>query len=179
MFKISFDFNEQTKTVSNVKVVSLDSTTASSNSYDMRVEENKVSLTLEAVNKLGAVAGDRISINYWTVDNTTTYPIISKSDVFTDGQDGSKLTKRNTFSFKGQQRISLLKFGETFEFSEFTDKNGEVKEGVYVLTPTDNKVDESDFSLENEASNDLDDKKVEDEIDKILAEDNYDDDLPF
>ena len=179
MLKISFDFNEETQTVSNVRVINTNSKSASSNNYDMRVEENKISLTLEAVDKLGAVAGDRISVNYWTVDNTTTYPIISKSDVFTDGQDGSKLTKRNTFSFKGQQRMSLLKFGECFTFSEFLDKNGEVKEGVFILTPTDNKVNESDFSPEKEASEDLDRSNVEDEIDSILTEDTYNDDLPF
>jgi hypothetical protein len=33
-------------------------------SYDLLVDENKLELTSSAINKLGAIAGDRISINY-------------------------------------------------------------------------------------------------------------------
>lgn len=63
--KISFDFDESTQKVTNVKVTKSNSTiTASTKSYDLVVEENKLVLTTEAINKLGAVAGDRISINY-------------------------------------------------------------------------------------------------------------------
>ena len=65
MLKISFDFDENTQKVTNVKVTKSNSTTpASTNGEDLVVEENKLVLTTEAVNKLGAVAGDRISINY-------------------------------------------------------------------------------------------------------------------
>ncbi len=94
MLKISFDFDESTQKVTNVKVTKSNSTTpASTNGEDLVVEENKLVLTTDAVNKLGAVAGDRISINYWTVDNQTTYPIISKSEVFTDGANGKFFVK--------------------------------------------------------------------------------------
>lgn len=63
--KISFDFDESTQKVTNVKVTKSNSTiTASTKSYDLVVEENKLVLTTEAINKLGAVAGDRISVNY-------------------------------------------------------------------------------------------------------------------
>lgn len=65
MLKISFDFDESTQKVTNVKVTKSNSTiTASTKSYDLVVEENKLVLTTEAINKLGAVAGDRISVNY-------------------------------------------------------------------------------------------------------------------
>jgi hypothetical protein len=183
MLKISFNFDETTQKVTNLKVESTNSTnTASTKPFDLEVEENKICLTSNAINKLGAVAGDRLSINYWTVDNETTYPIISKSDVFTDGADGQKLTKKGTFSFKGQQRTSLLKFGTLFEFTEFQDKNGEVKDNVFVLTPVkDERLVDSDsnFNTEKQIVAELDSERVEDEIDAILKEENYNDALPF
>ena len=182
MLKISFDFDEFTNSVSNVKVIKSDSVKINNEqSWDLSVDENKLILSDEALSKLGAVAGDRLSINYWTVDNETTYPIISKSEVFTDGADGNKLTKKGTVSFKGQQRTSLLKFGSIFTFTEFKDRNGEVQTNVFVLTPLeDNRIstDESDFTEEKEVSTDLDGSQVEDEIDKILGEE-IDDILPF
>lgn len=180
MLKISFDFDEISKKVSNVKVESTQK--ASVKSFDMEVEENKISLTSEAINKLNAVAGDRISVNYWTVDNETTYPIISKSEVFTDGQAGNKLTGKGTVSFKGQQRTSLLKFGNVFNFTEFIDKSGNVRTDVFVLTPVkDERLsnDESNFTQEHDIVKELDSDRVEDEIDTILGEENYEDALPF
>lgn len=63
MLKISFDFDETTQKVSNLKVVNT-SVKASTKEYDLEVDENKLNLTSDAVEKLGAVAGDRISVNY-------------------------------------------------------------------------------------------------------------------
>ncbi|MBO7693497.1 MAG: hypothetical protein J6T10_12775 [Methanobrevibacter sp.] len=63
MLKISFDFDETTQKVSNLKVVNT-SVKASAKEYDLEVDENKLNLTSDAVEKLGAVAGDRISVNY-------------------------------------------------------------------------------------------------------------------
>ena len=180
MLKISFDFDESTQKVSNVKVVS-STITASTKSYDMGVEDNKLVLTSNAIDKLGAVAGDRISVNYWTVDNETTYPIISKSDVFTEGADGNKLTKKGTISFKGQQRTSLLKFGSAFTLSEFKDRSGEVKENVFVLTPVEDqeplKVEESLEDEKEQMQETNTNSAIEDEIAEMLGED-YDI-LPF
>lgn len=182
MLKISFDFDESTQKVSNVKVVNSKSTiTASTKSYDLGVEDNKLVLTPNAINQLGAVAGDRISVNYWTIDNETTYPIISKSDVFTEGADGNKLTKKGTISFKGQQRTSLLKFGSAFTFSEFKDRSGEVKENVFILTPVEDqetlKVEDS-LEDEKEQIQEINtNSEIDDEIAEMLGED-YDA-LPF
>lgn len=178
MLKVSFEFDEVTQKVSNLRV---ESSVVVDKNYDVLLDDSKLNLTGSAITKLGATAGDRISINYWTVDNKTTYPIISKSDVFTDGADGNKLTKKGTVSFKGQQRTSLLKFGSMFTFSEFKDKQGEVKDNVFVLTPVDNSTSESenDFTDVKESMEELDEKKAEDVIVEILDEGYNEDALPF
>lgn len=178
MLRISFEFDEVSQKISNLKVESANAIV--NKEYDLRIDDNKIELTSSAVNKLKAIAGDRISVNYWTVDNQTTYPIISKSEVFTDGSDGNKLTKKGTVSFKGQQRTSLLKFGSLFTFSEFKDKNGEVKDNVFILTPVDDSSSQSenDFTDVKESMEELEGSRVEDVIDEILGEDN-EDALPF
>lgn len=183
MLKISFEFDEITQKVSNLKVTSCNSE-SNSKTYDVEVDENKLNLTSEAINKLGVVAGDRISVNYWTENNQTTYPIISKSDVFTDGADGNKVTKKGTISFKGQQRASLLKFGSLFTFSEFKDKNGNVMNNVFILTPVEDEDDNiaqlSDLIEENESITELDNNSVEQDIAEMLGDDDhYVDALPF
>ena len=180
MLKISFDFDEVTKKVSNVKVSSsVSGKQESPKEYDLEVAENKLVLTSDAIGRLGAVAGDRVAVNYWTVDNTTTYPIISKADLFTDGADGNKLTQKGTISFKGQQRTSLLKFGTLFKFTEFKDKSGTVKDKVFVLTPVeDNRetIGENVFEDEKDAAQELN-SELEDQIAEMLGEGN--DALPF
>ena len=76
-----------------------------------------------------------------------------------------------------------LKFGNLFTFTEFKDRNGEVKDDVFILTPVENdkiSLDESNFTMEKEASDDLNDFNAEVEIDKILGDESYDEDaLPF
>ena len=178
MLKVSFEFDEISQKVSNLKV---ETVITEKKDYDVIVDENKLDFTASAIRSLCANAGDRISINYWTEDNQTTYPIISKSDVFTDGSDGNKLTKKGTVSFKGQQRTSLLKFGSMFTFSEFKDKDGNVKDNVFVLTPIDNSSSqsESDFTDVKESIEELDNSRVEDTIDEILDDENDGDILPF
>lgn len=181
MLRISFDFDESTNKVSNVKVITSDVQTCSKE-YDLEVDENKLNLTSDAVTKLGAIAGDRIAINYWTVDNQTTYPIISKADVFTDGADGNKITKKGTISFKGQQRTSLLKFGSLFTFSEFKDKSGNIIDNVFILTPVEDDrttIDLPDFTEEEKHMEELEDPNVEKDLAEMLEENNYEDSLPF
>jgi hypothetical protein len=63
MLRISFDLDEGTLKVSNLKVTNT-SVSASTKEYDLEVDENKLNLTSDAVDKLGAVAGDRIAVNY-------------------------------------------------------------------------------------------------------------------
>lgn len=67
MFKISFDFDESTHKVSNVKVIEkqeLVEELEQYGEYDLQVLDNKIQLTSEAINKLGVIVGDRIAINY-------------------------------------------------------------------------------------------------------------------
>lgn len=149
MFKISFDFDESTHKVSNVKVIEkqeLVEELEQYGEYDLQVLDNKIQLTSEAINKLGVIVGDRIAINYWYSGPNNAYPIISKADVFTDGVDGLKLTKSKTLTFRGEQRDTLLKYGTIFSFEEWRDKTGKVKDGVFKLIP----VKEDDRSSEKE-----------------------------
>ena len=85
------------------------------------VANNKLVLSKEAVKALGGVAGDRITINYWTVDSETTFPVIGKSECFGDSTGGNRLTKSNTVSFRGTQRDILLEYGSFFKLIRFNN----------------------------------------------------------
>ena len=85
------------------------------------VADNKLVLSKEAVKALGGVAGDRITVNYWTVDNETTFPVIGKSECFGDSTGGNRLTKSNTVSFRGMQRDILLEYGSFFKLVRFNN----------------------------------------------------------
>ena len=85
------------------------------------VANNKLVLSKEAVKALGGVAGDRIAVNYWTVDNETTFPVIGKSECFGDSTGGNRLTKSNTVSFRGMQRDILLEYGSFFKLVRFNN----------------------------------------------------------
>lgn len=74
----------------------------------------------------------------------------------------------------------MLKFGDLFTFSEFKDKNGEVKDNVFVLTPIDSsEITEvkEDFADEKDAISDLNNTTVEEDMAEILNDDF--DALPF
>lgn len=85
------------------------------------VADNKLVLSKEAVKALGGVAGNRIAVNYWTVDNETTFPVIGKSECFGDSTGGNRLTKSNTVSFRGVQRDILLEYGSFFKLIRFNN----------------------------------------------------------
>lgn len=85
------------------------------------VADNKLVLSKEAVKALGGIAGDRIAVNYWTVDNETTFPVIGKSECFGDSTGGNRLTKSNTVSFRGVQRDILLEYGSFFKLIRFNN----------------------------------------------------------
>ncbi len=85
------------------------------------IANNKLVLSKEAVKALGGVAGDRIAINYWTVDSTTTFPVIGKAEYFGDSTGGNRLTKSNTVSFRGMQRDILLEYGSFFKLVRFNN----------------------------------------------------------
>lgn len=160
MFTISFDFDETTKKVTNIKVVSIDKTLPTSDNY-LEVQDNKLKLGKEAITLLEATSGDRIQVNYWTVNNQETFPVIGKSATFTDPTGGNALSKSNTISFRGNQRTVLLEYGNMFKLESF-------KDGMFKLVPITNEE-----SLEKEQK-ELDDLNMlgNEIIDEF-------DDLPF
>lgn len=169
MFKISFDFDESTHKVSNIKVIEkqeLVDELEQYGEYDLQVLDNKIQLTSDAANKLGVVTGDRVAINYWYSGPNDAYPIISKADVFTDGVDGLKLTKSKTLAFRGEQRDILLKYGTAFSFEEWRDKTGKVKDGVFRLIPVkeDDRTSEKEIvAIEEAAVESMTQEELEDD----------------
>lgn len=85
----------------------------------IKVENNRLVLSLEAVKALNAIVGDRITINYWNIDKETTFPLIGKSELFSDPTNGNKLTKSNTVSYRGTQNKILKEYGSLFKLVPF------------------------------------------------------------
>lgn len=138
MFTISFDFDETTKQIKNLKVVSLDNELPT-----LQLQSNKLKLSQSAVRLLGAEPGDRLTINYWTVNNKETFPVIGKSSVFTDEDAGTKLTKSHTMSYRGQQLEILKLYGENYTIEPF-------REGMFKLSPiVEDSLDNEIMDLEN------------------------------
>ena len=130
----------------------------------VELQKNKLCINESAKILLNAEAGDRISINYWTVNNQYTFPVIAKSEVFDSGLDGNKLTKSNTISYRGVQNEVLSKYGNLFiikdlNSDEFITKNGKIYKLEPVTTDDDKEVVESEKELNdwNDSSSDLDD----------------------
>lgn len=85
----------------------------------IKVENNRLVLSSEAVKALNAIVGDRITINYWNIDKETTFPLIGKSKLFSDPTNGNKLTKSNTVSYRGTQNKILKEYGSLFKLVPF------------------------------------------------------------
>ena len=135
MLTISFDFDETTKKVQNLKVVSLEPGLPT-----VQVLENKLQLSQAAIELIGAKTGDRLAINYWTVNNKETFPLNGKSEVFTDEDAG---TKSRTISYRGQQMDVLKMYGDTFRIEPF-------KEGMFKLVSIkEDTLEEELIDLEN------------------------------
>ena len=138
MLTISFDFDETTKKVQNLKVVSLEPGLPT-----VQALENKLQLSQAAIELIGAKSGDRLAINYWTVNNKETFPLIGKSEVFTDEDAGTKLTKSRTLSYRGQQMDVLKMYGDNFRIEPF-------KEGMFKLVSIkEDTLEEELIDLEN------------------------------
>ena len=61
MLNISFDFDENTRKVTNFQVIDF---SKKLEVPDVQILDNKLVITSEAINKLNATVGDRLSINY-------------------------------------------------------------------------------------------------------------------
>lgn len=171
MYKISFCFDEVTKSVSNLKVdgyvPKIKNINTTTESYDLIVEENKLVLSKDAINKIGARPDDRISVEYWSEGIGKSIPIIGKSQVFTDRLNGNRLTQKGTVAFRGEKRATLIQFGTIFNLEEF-------KDGIWKLVPV--TVEQDALSEEIDDVKALDDSAIDAEIDKLISND---DDLPF
>lgn len=112
MLTISFDFDETTKKVKNLKVVSIEP-----GQPTVQALENKLQLSPAALELIGAKSGDRVTIAYWQVNNQETFPVISK----TAEDEGCKITKSRTVSYRGQQMDVLKLYGDNFTIEPFKD----------------------------------------------------------
>ena len=172
MLKISFVFDEVSGTVSNVKVdgykPKLKEINTPCTDVDLEVQENKLKLSKNALEKLNAKADDRISIQYWQEGIGKSIPIIGKAEMFTDRLDGNRLTKTGTVSFRGEKRTTLLDFGTFFNLEAF-------KDGIWKLVPVKIEEENDDLVEEQEDAEALNDSEIDKEIENIMAED----DLPF
>lgn len=114
---MEFNFKLETSKTPNLETI----TEYNVDEATVTVADNKLILSKEAVKALGGVAGDRITINYWTVNSETTFPVIGKSECFGDSTGGNRLTKSNTVSFRGMQRDILLEYGSFFKLIRFNN----------------------------------------------------------
>lgn len=115
MFNIQFNFNPDTQEITNLRVVNLNKDV----NLLIKIDDNKLVLSQDVINLLNVFPGERITINYYTVSPEETFPVIGKSELFTDATGGCKLTKSNTVSFKGNQRQTLLEYGDFFTIEPF------------------------------------------------------------
>lgn len=169
MFNISFDFDEVTQKVTNLKVTALSKVNLDEGEPLVQLMDNKLKLTPKAIEMIGAQVGDRIQVNYWTENNHNTFPLIGRSEFFTDKEEGSKLTKSNTVSFRGNKNTVLKVYGELFKLEEFKDNMFRL-----VKVEPENEATES----EQKELEDLNSSEIDEEIKNIL-EDEDSSDLPF
>lgn len=86
----------------------------------VEVADNKLVLSKDAINTLSAKPKDKIAINYWTVNCENTFPLIGRAEWF-GSDEGNKLTKSNTVSFRGEQNKVLREYGTVFKMERFKD----------------------------------------------------------
>lgn len=94
----------------------------------VEISDNKLIISPPAKELMSAKYGDRIAVNYVQKNNEITIPVIGKAEIFADPNAGNKLTKNNTVSFKGTQKIILTKYGQLFEIEEY-------KPGMFKMIP--------------------------------------------
>lgn len=116
MFSIQFDFDPETSEITNLRVVKVGEQV---DDAIVTLDDNKLTLSKSAQLLLGVIPNDRITVSYYTVSPEETFPVIGKSELFTDSYGGNRLTKSNTVSFRGTQREILLEYGKSFKLEPF------------------------------------------------------------
>lgn len=85
------------------------------------VEDNKVILNQKLIDLLQLNPGDSITVSYMKVPDVGFNPVLGKSETL--GIKGNKLTKSNSFSYRGKAHDELIKFGTEFTCSAHTENN--------------------------------------------------------
>lgn len=143
MFNIQFDFDPETSEITNLRVVKVGEQV---DDAIVTLDDNKLVLSKSARLLLGAIPNDRITVSYYTVSPEETFPVIGKSELFTDSNGGNRLTKSNTVLFRGTQREILLEYGKSFKLEPFKSYFKMVK--LEEESDNDNLSDE-ELDLEN------------------------------
>jgi len=143
MFSIQFDFDPGTSEITNLRVVKVGEQV---DDAIVTLADNKLVLSKSAQLLLGVIPNDRITVSYYTVSPEETFPVIGKSELFTDSNGGNRLTKSNTVSFRGTQREILLEYGKSFKLEPFKNYFKMVK--LEEESDNDNLEDE-ELDLEN------------------------------
>lgn len=143
MFNIQFDFDPETSEITNLRVVKVGEQV---DDAIVTLDDNKLVLSKSARLLLGVIPNDRITVSYYTVSPEETFPVIGKSELFTDSNGGNRLTKSNTVSFRGTQREILLEYGKSFKLEPFKSYFKMVK--LEEESDNDNLSDE-ELDLEN------------------------------
>ena len=143
MFSIQFDFDPETSEITNLRVVKVGEQV---DDAIVTLADNKLVLSKSAQLLLGVIPNDRITVSYYTVSPEETFPVIGKSELFTDSNGGNRLTKSNTVSFRGTQREILLEYGKSFKLEPFKSYFKMVK--LEEESDNDNLEDE-ELDLEN------------------------------
>lgn len=177
MFNISFDFDEQNRKITNIQIIDFDnpikkrSTKSKDSKPILELVDNKLILSDGLIDLLDAQPEDRIVINYYSINNQETIPLIGKSQAFADKDSGNRLTKSNTVSFRGNKQEVLSEYGQLFAVSPFKTP------GQFQLTPIDNALsaEETINNILSEEVNILEQyTEIDEEINKLTEHD-----LPF
>lgn len=122
MFKISFEFDETNKQVSNVRVTEIEKPKNETKyPYDVSLDVNKLRLTPSAMEKMGAQVNDRLSVQYISEGVGKSAPVIGKSEVFTDALDGNRIAATLCVPFRGEKNSTLKQFGDKFIMEQYKE----------------------------------------------------------
>lgn len=127
------------------KSVEITDTEYDENLATITLESNKLILSKESIRVLGVVPGDKVAINYWSVDSSNTFPIIGRGELFEN--TGNRLTKSNTVSYRGEQNTILREYGTVFKLVRF--------KSFFKLEKIEMKPESDDLSEEENYLNDL------------------------
>lgn len=125
--KIVIDFDEATQQVVSVMVgdsiqtptVKTKKPKAADDKEMVTLESNKLILTAKLAEFLKAKEGDKLIVRY-KQDGEFIEPFLGPPKAFNE-EEGNKLTKALTISFRGDQNQALARFGTTFETLDMGD----------------------------------------------------------